>query len=695
MKLVYEWLKGFVQLPASASPEELRARFSLSGTAVDSIEPSAAGPVLDVELTANRGDCMSHYGLAREAAALYNLPLRTPAPELREASDSVSSAVRVEIESPELCGRYTARVLRGVKIGPSPEWLRRRLEAIGQASINNVVDATNYVMFELGNPLHAFDLDTLAEKRIVVRRARAGETMRTLDGVDRKLSAETCVIADARRAVAVGGVMGGAETEISSGTRNLLLESAWFEPISVRRTSKRLGLRTEASQRFERGADPELAELASRRCAELILQIAGGEVLAGVVDVYPAKPRVLQLELTRRELLRILGADVPDRDIEQILKALGFEPVRVDTARGSVGSLMAAWECRRPTWRGDVTREVDLIEEVARHYGLERFPARLPAAKQPAARAAHAEDEEQLRALLVGLGYREIVTITHVDAERDAIFRAADSTPVRIANPIAEDASLLRSSGAVSMTAALGWNLNHGQRDVRLFEIGRRYAWKGAAPVETRIMTLGATGLAREKGLIEGEREFRFEDLKGDLDRAGEFGGGLVWSAGGPAWLASRSAATIALGDGAVALGCAGQLARPVAERLKIRQEVFLAELALDPLYAAYAAERARRRYRPISRFPAVERDFSVIVPDGTAFGRLADAIRSLGIAEIANIEALDLFRGKGMPEGHHSLLIRVTFQSYDATLTDAQMAEASARIVQALELLGAKLRVA
>ena len=191
MKLVYEWLKGFVQLPASASPEELRARFSLSGTAVDSIEPSAAGPVLDVELTANRGDCMSHYGLAREAAALYNLPLRTPAPELREASDSVSSAVRVEIESPELCGRYTARVLRGVKIGPSPEWLRRRLEAIGQASINNVVDATNYVMFELGNPLHAFDLDTLAEKRIVVRRARAGETMRTLDGVDRKLSAET------------------------------------------------------------------------------------------------------------------------------------------------------------------------------------------------------------------------------------------------------------------------------------------------------------------------------------------------------------------------------------------------------------------------------------------------------------------------------------------------------------------------
>jgi phenylalanyl-tRNA synthetase beta chain len=691
MKLVYDWLKEFAQI--SASPEELRARFSLSGTAVDSIEPSPAGPVLDVELTANRGDCMSHHGLAREAAALYNVPLRTPAPELREASDATAAAVRVEIESPEMCGRYTARVLRGVKIGPSPDWIRQRLEAIGQSSINNVVDATNYVMFELGHPLHAFDLDTVAEKRIVVRRARAGETIRTLDGLERKLSAETCVIADARRAVAIGGVMGGAETQISAGTRNILLECAWFEPVSLRRTSKRLGLRTEASQRFERGADPEMAELASRRCAELILQIAGGEVLADVVDVYPVKPRIVKLELTRRELLRILGADVPDRDIEQILKSLGFEPVRVDSSRGSAGSLMAAWESRRPTWRSDVTREVDLIEEVARQYGLERFPARLPAAKQPAARRAHAEDEDQLRALLVGLGYREIVTITHVDAERDAIFRAADTTPVRIANPIAEDASLLRSTGAVTMTAAIEWNLNHGQRNVRLFEIGRRYAWNGAAPMETRILTLGATGAAREKSIVEGEREFGFEDLKGDLEHAGELAGGFGWTAGGPTWLETRSAATIAITEGNAVLGCAGQLARQVAERLKIRQDVFLAELALDPLYAAYGAARARRRYRPIARFPAVERDFSLLLADGTAFGTLANAIRGLEIAEIARVDALDLFRGKGVPQGQHSLLIRVTFQSYDATLTDAHMAEASARIVKALESLGAKLR--
>jgi len=264
---------------------------------------------------------------------------------------------------------------------------------------------------------------------------------------------------------------------------------------------------------------------------------------------------------------------------------------------------------------------------------------------------------------------------------------------VRIANPIAEDASLLRTTGVVTMTAAIEWNLNHGQRNVRLFEIGRRYAWNGTAPMETRILTLGATGVAREKSIIEGEREYRFEDLKGDLEHAGELAGGFAWSAGGAAWLEARSAATMAITEGNVALGYAGHLARQVAERLKIRQEVFLAELALDPLYAAYSAERARRRYRSISRFPAVERDFSLLLADGTAFGSLANAIRALGIAEIARIEAVDLFRGKGVPEGQCSLLIRVTFQSNDATLTDAQMAEASARIAKALESVGAKLR--
>src|SRR6202166_1111767 len=306
MKVLYNWLKEFVDL--AATPEELRARLSLSGTAIEALEQTAAGPLLDAELTSNRADCLGHYGIAREAAALYRLTLKPLEVYPREILEHASAATRVEMASPELCGRYTARVLRGVNVGPSPDWLRQRLEALGQASINNVVDATNYVMIELGHPLHAFDLDLLAERRIVVRRARAGEKIRTLDGIERTLTAEMCVIADAARAVAIAGVMGGAETEIRAATKTILLEAAWFDPISIRRTSKTLGLRTEASMRFERGADMEMAETASRRGAELIQQLGGGEVLAGLVDVYPGRGESAQIELTRKEFLRVMGA---------------------------------------------------------------------------------------------------------------------------------------------------------------------------------------------------------------------------------------------------------------------------------------------------------------------------------------------------------------------------------------------------
>jgi phenylalanyl-tRNA synthetase beta chain len=378
MKILYNWLKEFVDFTASAS--ELRSRLSAAGLAVDAIDETPAGPVLDAEITINRPDCLGHYGIARELAALYRLRVKGAAPRMREVTDKAESVTRVEIECPELCGRYTARILRGVKVQPSPDWLRQRLEALGQNSINNVVDATNYVMLELGQPLHAYDLDKLSEKRIVVRRARPGEKMRTLDGVERSLTPEICMIADASRAVGIGGVMGGAETEISFTSRNVLLEAAWFEPHALRKTSKVLNLRTEASMRFERGVDPELPELASRRCAELIQQITGGEVLAGVVDVFPVRPAPRKVDFTRKELLRVMGADVPDKEIEAILAALGFAPLRIDAVRGSEGSLMATWECTLPTWRQDVSREIDLVEEVARHYGFDKFPSRLPPA---------------------------------------------------------------------------------------------------------------------------------------------------------------------------------------------------------------------------------------------------------------------------------------------------------------------------
>src|SRR6266568_3522929 len=538
MKIVYNWLKDFVDV--TVTPQELASRLALSGTNIASVEPQPLGGVIDAEVTSNRPDCLGVYGIAREVGAIFKLPLKPVAAKPAESSAAkTSDAVSVKIDAPELCGRFTARVIRNVKIQPSPAWLRERLEAAGVASISNVVDATNYVLLQLGHPLHAFDYDLVRNHSIVVRRGKPQEKIKTLDGIERTLNPSFSVVCDGdgSRAVGIGGIMGGGETEISFSTKNVLIECAWFEPVAIRRATRFLKLHTEASTRFSRGADPEMAELASRRCAELILQLAGGELLSGVVDVFPGKRAPKKIRVTRAEILRVMGADVPDREIESILGALGFAPVRIDQNRGAAGSLLAAWECTQPSWRADVEREIDLIEEVARVYGLDKFPPRLPAARQGAARLPHYEAESLLRERLIGLGYREILTIPHVAEERDALFRPEGVVPARLSNPLSEEAGVLRSTGIVTMAAALEWNLNHGQRSARLFEIGRHYRLHGFESVETRALTIGATGEAREKDLYDSAREYSFADLKGDLDSIGELAGGLRWEESSTSWL--------------------------------------------------------------------------------------------------------------------------------------------------------------
>jgi phenylalanyl-tRNA synthetase beta chain len=700
MKVVYNWLRDFVDV--TATPQEMASRLALSGTNIASVESQPLGGVIDAEITSNRPDCLGVYGIAREVGAIYKLDVKKVAPKPAESSAAkATDAVSVKIEAPELCGRFTARVIRNVKIQPSPAWLRERLEASGVASISNVVDATNYAMLELGHPLHAFDYDLVRGHSIVVRAAKRGEKIKTLDGVERQLDPAICMISDGDgpRAVGIGGIMGGGETEISFSTKNVLIECAWFEPVAIRRATRFLKLHTEASTRFSRGADPEMAELASRRCAELILQLAGGELLSGVVDVYPGKRAPKRIAITRAEILRVMGADVPDKEIESILSALGFAPVRADQNRGQVGSILAAWECTQPSWRADVEREIDLIEEVARIYGLDKFPPRLPAARQGAARLPHYEAEVRLRERLIGLGYREIVTIPHVVEERDALFRPDGVIPARLANPLSEEANLLRSNGSVSMAGAIEWNLNHGQRNVRLFEIGRHYRFVNAkdenaasAPVETVFLMLGATGEARAQGLYDSARSFSFADLKGDLDAIGALAGGFQWVDGGAESLHAAKRGQIRLGENC--LGSAGQLSRRVANELKFRQDVFLAELVLGPLYCMYFGVKNARRYEPLPRFPAVERDFSLLLAEGTPFAEVVKAIRSLKIPEITFVEAADLYLGKNVPAGKYSLMVRVTFQSREATLTDAQVADFSSKIVAALERsVGAQLR--
>jgi phenylalanyl-tRNA synthetase beta chain len=718
MKVIYNWLKEFVEV--TAPPNEVASRLALSGTNIGSVEDGPHGAVIEAEVGSNRPDCLGHYGIARELGAVYKLPLKPVAPKPVECATKVSGAVKVEIQAPELCGRFTARVIRGAKIQPSPKWLKDCLEASGVASISNVVDISNYVMLELGHPLHTYDYDKVRDHRIGVRRARSGEKIRTLDGIERTLDSSLSVVydGDGSRAVGIGGIMGGTDTEISFSTKNILIECAWFEPIAVRKAARFLKLHTEASTRFGLGADPEMAELASRRAAELILQLAGGDLLAGVVDVYPGKREPKKIQLTRTELLRVMGADVPDKEIEAILGALGFAPVRIGENRGAQGSLLAAWECTQPSWRAEVEREIDLIEEVARIYGLDKFPPRLPAARQGAQRLPKYEPELRVRERLISLGYREILAIPHVAEDRDALFRPEGLAPARLSNPLSEEANILRSNGLVTMAAALEWNLNHGQRNVRLFEIGHSYRLDGSNSIETPILTIGATGEAREKGIHENAREYEFADLKGDLEAIGALAGGFEWRQGGATWTHAARRGTIQLHSNnpnavipsearslllpnvtsatpnSAALGVAGQLTRRVAEKFKLRQDIFLAEIQLDPLYTQIRAAKEARRYEPLPRFPAVERDFSLLLADGTPFSDVVKTIRSLNISEVTSIEAADLFRGKNVPAGKYSLLVRVTFQSRGATLTDAQTSDFSGKIISALEKqLGAQLR--
>jgi len=699
MKVVYDWLREFVDL--TASPEEVASRLALAGTNIASIENGSHGTVIDAEVTSNRPDCLGMLGIAREVSAIYRLALKTTAPKVVESGAArVSDAVTVKNEVPDLCGRFTARVIRGVKIQPSPGWLKNRLEAAGTASINNVVDITNYVMLELGHPLHAFDYDLVRNHSLVVRRAKQNEKIRTLDGIERTLDPDVCMVCDGDglRPVGIGGIMGGGETEISISTRNVLMECAWFDPISIRRTARFLKLHTEASTRFGRGADPEMAEVASRRAAELILQLAGGELLSGVVDVYPGKRAAKKITITRAEFLRVMGADVPDKDLEAILASLGFAPVRVDHNPGSVNSLLADWECTQPSWRADVDREIDLVEEVARVYGMDKFSPRLPAARTGTARLPHHEAETRLRERLIGLGYHEILTIPHVAEERDELFRPPEAIAAKLANPLSEEAGVLKSSGAVTMAATVEWNLNHNQRNVRLFEIGHHYRLVDGKSVETRVLTIGATGAARAQGLYDTPREYNFGDLKGDLDAIATLSGGLRWENAGPDWLNAAKRGTICLGkegkEGDQPLGVAGQLSKRIADKLKFRQDVYIAEIALGPLYCMYYGVKNSRRYEPLPRFPGVERDFSLFLADGVSFAEVSRAIEALQIPEILSIEAADLFRGKNVPAGKYSLLVRVTFQSRESTFTEDQISDFSSRIVAILEQnLGASLR--
>jgi len=679
MKISLSWLKEFVDVPVE--PRQLRRDLTMIGLNTESCVQAGDDWILEVEVTTNRPDCLSHYGVAREIATLYRRPLKRLEYVVKESSEPASNEISIEIADPDLCARYCGRVIQNVQVKPSPDWLQKRLEALGQRPINNVADVTNYVLMELGHPLHAFDLARVRQRKIIVRRAKPGEHLRTLDGADRTLTAENLVIADAQSAVALAGVMGGEDSEISSSTRAVLLESAWFDPLSIRRTAKAHGMHTEASHRFERGADIQMAALAIDRTASLIQQLAGGEVLRGIVDIYPRPQLREDIVLRRSQIQRVLGAEV--EDAERILKALTFQMER----RGP-----DAWRVTPPSFRLDVTREVDLIEEIARHYGYDRLPARLRTAPPRVEKDVVREKEQALTNRLVALGYREIIPSSMVDPEENSRFTSRP--PVILGNPLSQEASALRSSTVPSMLRALRWNLDRGQDDVRLFEMGKTYSPRaGGLADERRVLTLGLTGYRQPVAAYEGEKpqKVTFYDFKGDqesLFEAFDLPALRFDAVGCPHYEPGQSGRFTVDGK---ELAVFGSLSQQIARDYKLRQSGWVAEIDLDALLTAPGRAQVFRGY---SRFPAVERDFSLIVPEDKTYRDLENAVLGLRLEDLRGLRPVDFFRGGAVAAGNYSLLLRVTLQSATQTLTSEEVNAVSQKILASLAPLGVRLRV-
>jgi phenylalanyl-tRNA synthetase beta chain len=694
MKVSLNWLGEFVTpgpLPdriLSGDVVELKERLPMLGLGVESVH-SLRSPtsqddwIFDLEVTTNRPDCLSHLGVARELAAAFGSTLRPLAFTVSEANKRAAEVVAIEIADPSGCARYCGRVIEKVRVGPSPDWMAQRLEAVGVRSINNVADVTNYVLMELGHPLHAFDLERLNGRKIIVRRAAPNEKLRTLDGVDRNLVAEDLVIADAERAVALAGVMGGEDSEISTSTRSVMLESAWFEPVWVRRTAKRHGLHTEASHRFERGADIEMARKAIDRAAALMVELAGGQVLEGVIDAYPGRRERASITLRPPEILRILGADISGEEVSRILRPLGFEVE---------GRVDGSWLVTPPSYRVDVSREVDLIEEVARLYGYDRLPARVRPAPPSPERDLRREKEQTLAATLTGLGYREIIATTMVDPRENARF--TNEEPVPLLNPLNQDASAMRSTPVPGMLRALRWNLDRGQHDLRFFEFGKVYTASVRSdeglPAERRVLTLGASGAARLPKVDEKTRALDFFDLKGDLEVV--FG---LFDVTSLDFIPSDCPYhALGLGGRFVVEKCdlarLGEMSPEIAREYKLRQPLYIAEIDLERLLE-YPLRRLK--FRPFSKFPAVERDLSLMVPAGVNYRQIEETLGGLSLEELQEFRAVDRFEGGALPPGHYSLLLRINLQSPERTLTSEEADAVSYRMLEALQPLGVHLR--
>ncbi len=681
MKVLVSWLRDFVDV--TAAPEAIGETLTLRGVELSEIAPGAISgstsengsrsdfpdAVLDFEVTANRPDALSVIGFAREVGTAYGLPVKPLVP--KPLSQPPTRDVTVKLEAPDLCPRYAAAVV-DVSIAPSPAWLSARLQAAGVRPINNVVDVTNYVLLELGQPMHAFDLERLGGRTIRIRRAVKGERIKTLDGTDRALDPDMLVIADADRAQAVAGVMGGGLSEVSDTTRTIVLESAYFNPKSVRLTSRKLGLKTEASMRFERGADVGAALKGIERAVALLEEIGAGQARGGAIDEYPSPISPKKVALRRARLDGMLGLPVPDADVERILKGLGFQVRGNDTG----------WDVAIPTFRVDVVREVDLIEEVARHYGYDRLPSTFPALSQPAPPSdPRIERDRLVRRVLLAGGCSEALTFSFIDETLAEHFAGKDAI-VPIGNPLSAQFSVLRPSLLPGLLTSVAHNRHRERADVRLFELGATMTRDG----ETRHVAVALTGNAGEPHWGLARRTIDFFDVKGIAESLGAaLRTDLSFDAASlPSYLVRGRAARVSAGGRVV--GATGMLVPAVvsAAGLSSNEDVYVAELDLDALAAVGPA--APLTVTPLPRYPSIARDISIVVDHTLPAATVRGTIRSVAPETLVSIREFDRYQGKGVPDGRISLSLRLTFRSAERTLTDAEVEAAMKRILDALK---------
>jgi phenylalanyl-tRNA synthetase beta chain len=698
------------------SPQELGLPDKMDGLLILSADAPIGKPfgeylgrtggdvIYDLEVTPNRPDLNSVIGIAREIAAVTGNALKIPEVGSRKSEVRIGNLVAVRIEDAELCPRYTARVIKGVKIGPSPEWLRSTLEKVGIRSISNVVDVTNYVMLETGQPLHAFDYHLISRSSgresaqikseptdvgcykptIIIRRANDKEKFKTLDNQERTLTSEMLLIADETKGIALAGVMGGANTEINDRTVDVLIESAYFAPVNIRRTSNALGLRSESSYRFERGADVGICDWASRRAAQLILETAGGQLADGVVDVYPkpAEPKQITLHFSKSKDL--LGVGVSHSDQVLFLTKLGL---------AVTGQSPGVCTFKIPSWRVDLKREVDLIEDIERLYGVEKIPATPPRGAIGTNAFDSVYDQiAEARQILTGLGLNEAQGQTLIS--KSEVRSQKPEEIVALANPLSSDMDVLRPSLLPGLIHSLRHNVSHKNYDVALFEIGRVFTGQNGATKEERRVAIALTG-QRELPFWSGdERDAKFDafDVKGIVEEFLEQFGvrGVTFTRRAESTPIFLESATIVLG-GKLPLGEMGHLSPMLAKKHDLRDAVFLAELNLDQLLAR---RNPAKSFKPLPQFPAIRRDVAMLVPEATTHEAVLQTVRKTKPANLETVELFDVFRGRNVPEGQKSLAYAFTYRSPEKTLTDAEVNAAHLKIVEALKQnLGATVR--